>query len=66
MAQFVVHEQKGIGKIVKYYNNRFGSEDYYVVLDANGNCVQTIPQRNMQGSLHNILLKYVKNLPTSK
>ena len=66
MACRTIYSEKGVGCIVKYSNKRYGSEDYYVVLDNEGNCVHTIPQRNMQGNLHNILLKYVKNLPTSK
>ena len=53
--------EKGVGKIQKISNNKYGSEDYYIILDANGNCVNTIPQRIMQGNLHDILLNNLKN-----
>ena len=56
----VIHKESGIGEIVKYSNNCFGSEDYYIIRNTEGECVHTIPQRIMCGNLHKMLHEYVK------
>lgn len=63
MARFrekIMYKKTDKGSIVYVEDKRFG-DNHYLILDKDGNCIDTIPQRAMpQGNLSDLLGKYNK------
>lgn len=64
MARFkekILYKETDKGSVVYIEDKRFG-DNHYLILDKDGNCIDSIPQRMMpQGNISDLLDKYVKH-----